>query len=147
MTFTAEVYLDAARERIRMADTLYCEHDYVPCTYVAGVAGECLLRAYRFRRVRGFSGRHDLAVLFGESGMVDVLSPSEAYEAHSELGLVAQRWVNYFRYRSLRSFRRHLKDLGLDRGIRGDFAKENARIALTSATRFLEIGVRRWPRS
>ena len=40
--------------------------------YVAGLAVECLLRAYMVKRKREFESRHDLLLLFKESGILNV---------------------------------------------------------------------------
>src|SRR5689334_3990123 len=68
-----EHYYRAALERIKQAEYLYREgNSYALAMYVAGVAVECILRAFRARKAPVFESRHDLLLLFAESGMVSV---------------------------------------------------------------------------
>ncbi len=68
-----EHYYRAALERIKQAHYLYREgSSYSLAMYVAGVAVECLLRAFRARKNPEFESRHDLLSLFAESGMLKV---------------------------------------------------------------------------
>lgn len=74
MDFTAEHYYRASHERMSQAHHLYREGDgfYALAMYTAGVAVECLLRAYLLKRNRQFESRHDLLLLFKESGVLHV---------------------------------------------------------------------------
>ena len=146
MSFTAEIYLAAAQERAPEAKRLYDLRRYVLAHYVAGVAVECLLRAYRFRRNPEFDSRHDLYNLYFASGLQAVLKPEESYKAYAALVVTSFRWANDFRYRSEPDLRRHLKRIGADRGIKGDFVKENARRIVQAASALVTIGVTAWKR-
>ena len=55
MSFNAEVYLTAARERLAEAKDLYNSRRYGLSHYVGGLAVECLLRAYRFAAIRSLT--------------------------------------------------------------------------------------------
>lgn len=70
------------------------------------------------------------------------MSERPAYDA--ALADVIVRWRNNHRFRSLAAVRRFLKGLKLDRGIRGDFVKENARQVSSSAITLVGLGVQRW---
>jgi hypothetical protein len=74
MEFTADHYFHASVERMSQAQHLYREGTgyYALTMYVAGLAVECLLRAFLLRRKRDFEARHDLLLLFKESGILDV---------------------------------------------------------------------------
>lgn len=147
MSFTAEVYFAAARERATEIEELYRAGRYVLAHYVAGVAVECMLRAYRFRRDPEFDARHDLYRLLHSSGMIPVLRPEEVYAANSAIASVNFRWANDFRYRCDANLRKYLKRIGADRGIKGNLLKENARRSKDAALTFVRIGVKAWKRS
>lgn len=144
MSFNAETDRAAAAEHIVVADELYRSGRYVLCHYAAGLAVECLLRAYRYRRDPAFDARHDLYLLFGLSGMQTRLSEAKAASALRALLLVAHRWNNDYRFRDEASLRRRLRSMGVHRGVRGDFVKESARLIVAAAGRFLQIGLTAW---
>lgn len=55
------------------ARALYERGDsYALAMYAAGLAVECILRAFKMRRTNVFDDRHDLLLLFQASGMLDV---------------------------------------------------------------------------
>src|SRR5262245_62663869 len=72
MDFTAEHYFLASVERMSQAQHLYRQGEgyYALAMYAAGLAVECLLRAYIVKRKREFESRHDLLLLFKESGIL-----------------------------------------------------------------------------
>ena len=147
MSFTADVYLAAAQERVAELKELYKAERYVMTHYVAGVAVECVLRAYRYRLDPEFDARHDLYRLLQASGIIRALRADEIYAANSAIASVSFRWANDFRYRSKADLLRYLKRIGADRGIKGDVLKENARRIMESASSFVRIGIKAWKRS
>jgi hypothetical protein len=63
----------AGLERMSQAWRIYQgEASYALAMYVAGVAVECMLRAFKLRRDPAFDEKHDLRRLFRASGMVQV---------------------------------------------------------------------------
>src|SRR5437764_8634443 len=74
MDFTADHYFRASVERMRQAQHLYRQGKghYALAMYVAGLAVECVLRAYMVKRKREFESRHDLLLLLKESGILDL---------------------------------------------------------------------------
>src|SRR5437764_3776128 len=74
MDFTADHYFRASVERMRQAQHLYRQGKgfYALAMYSAGLAVECLLRAYMVKRKREFESRHNLLLLFKESGILAV---------------------------------------------------------------------------
>jgi HEPN domain-containing protein len=71
MNFSSDEYFRAATERMRQARDIY--HDklgYALAMYCAGLAVECLLRAFRWRKDRSFEGRHDLEDLLKASELL-----------------------------------------------------------------------------
>jgi hypothetical protein len=104
-----------------------------------------MLRAYRTLKTAEFDERHDLKLLLEESNIKTFLRPAELTEITGLILSVFRRWKNYIRFSSDNRLRRRLKKLQLDRGIRGDFLKENCRMCVEAATRIVKIGVTRWP--
>ena len=137
MQFEPRQYDRAALERIRQANDLYRRESLVNhhtvAFYVAGLAVECMLRAFLTRKSREFDGRHDLNVLFTSSGIIDFnpvvgelteLSDELLVAFKKELGsaiaTVNRSWGNNLRYASESRLRSHFHDQSLERGIKGD---------------------------
>jgi hypothetical protein len=159
MDFTADHYFRASVERIGQAQRLYREGagHYALAMYAAGLAVECLLRAYLVRRKREFESRHDLLLLFKESGIL-LVDPEalrakglsdEQIEEHqkslwSSVNDVAILWRNNYRLASETRLLAHLKKMKLYRGVKGDLLKAKANDLLKAAQRFIEKGVLQW---
>jgi HEPN domain-containing protein len=153
-----EHYFRASLERIEQARLLYGQgSSYALSMYVAGLAVECLLRAFKLKRDPTFDERHDLLRLFHSCGMLDVdeailheqgLSLHEARrfvrERHAAVVAVCTLWANDYRFASEDRLRSHLKRIRLDRGVRGDYLKENTRKLLTAAGKLIDMGVAQW---
>ena len=147
MAFRPEIYKQAAAEHVATAATLYEAEQYVLSSYVSGLAVECILRAYRVLHDPEFFARHDLWELSRVSKWRDHVASRDLPVASAALEIVYRRWSNSHRYQCLASYRRFLQRLGLHAGIKGDFVKEQSRLAVRAAERFVEIGVRSWPTS
>jgi len=145
MRIEAEDYLEAARFRIADSHHLYLGERYSFALYAAGLAIESMVRAYRVLETSTFDERHDLKLSLEESKIKRFLRPSEFAEITGLILFVFRRWKNDLRFASDNRLRRRLKKLQLDRGIRGDFLKQNCRMSLEAATRIVKIGVTRWP--
>src|SRR5437899_8813032 len=118
-----EHYYRAALERIRQAQYLYREgSSYALAMYVAGVAVESMLRAFRAKKTSEFESRHDVLALFAESGMLRVGEErlkalgwsDEQIAAHakslkSAVIDVYNLWQNNCRYASEERMLAHLK--------------------------------------
>ncbi len=132
-------YLEAARDRITDAHNLYEIGRYSFSLYAAGLAVESLLRAYRVLKNPEFDERHDLRLLFAESGVEELVTVSEHSEITTLVFAVHLRWKNDLRFASEDRLKRRLKKLQLDRGIRGNFVKENCRISVDAASKIVKI--------
>ncbi|MBE0535291.1 MAG: HEPN domain-containing protein [Phycisphaerae bacterium] len=146
MSFNASDYLAAAREHVDSARRLYDIRFYVLAHYVAGLAVECLLRAYRSRVSKTFDERHDLMEIFKKSGFGDIVPDSQRERIGAAIGDVVSRWQNDHRYRSEESLRRYLKKKKLNLKIKGDFVKENSRRIVNAAWDLVTIGAKAWSR-
>lgn len=159
MDFTADHYFRASVERLSQAERLYrvgtgC---YALSMYTAGVAVECMLRAYMVKRKREFESRHDLLLLFKESGMLKVdsdvlkrkgLTDEQILEHQKMLQTsvndVVTLWRNNFRYASEARLLAHFRKLKLYHKVKGDLLKAKAFDLLKAARRFIERGVFQW---
>ncbi|MEK7728789.1 MAG: HEPN domain-containing protein [candidate division KSB1 bacterium] len=145
MRIEAEDYLEAAKDRLTDAHRLYSIERYAFSLYAAGLSVESILRAYRAYVNPEFDERHDLQRLLTASAFRNFVTSEEYEKIKSALGIVHPLWQNTYRFASEGRVKRHLIMLKRDRGIRGDFVKENCRIVIKAAAGILKIGVSKWP--
>lgn len=110
--------------------------------YVAGLAVECILRAYRYRIDPAFTARHDLRALYAESRFGERLAPEDAQRILAALAEVITRWSNSHRYRSEAALREYLRRAGLNG--KGKFVKESSRRIVNAALMLVDQGALRW---
>jgi HEPN domain-containing protein len=158
MQFRDEEYDQAAIERIQQAREIHdSKKSYALAMYCSGLAVECMLRAFRWRKDTSFEGRHDLDELFRAGGFLQIHEErarkrrtSEEEIARSASGIlnaireVGALWHNNLRFASEDSLRAHLNRLGRVRGIRGDPLKKNSADLLAAAQITVNEGVRSW---
>ncbi|HAO19892.1 MAG: hypothetical protein BWK80_24340 [Desulfobacteraceae bacterium IS3] len=144
MKIRPQNYLEASQERIDAARRLYNFQHYTEAIYLAGVAVECILLAYRIRENSEFESRHDLKNLLRESGIASFISEKDQRKLPALLGEVWSRWKNNYRFISDESLASEFKRLKLDRGIKGDILKANSANIISNAYEIINIGVRRW---
>ena len=147
MVLNADVYLTAAQEHVTAARELYKSGRYVLAHYVAGLAVECLFRAYRCRVDKTFDERHDLQNLAKAGRFFSVIPPEQNQIISAALGVVVSQWQNGHRYRSAASLRSFLAEHKLYLRIKGDFVKENTRRVVDAALELINLGVMRWKSS
>jgi HEPN domain-containing protein len=136
-------YINAARERIATARELYSLGRYVDCVYSSGVSVECVLRAYA-PAGEPFDGRHDLKDLLKGTALERFIGSRFRQKLSAALGEVWEWWKNNYRYASEDRLRAEFKKRKLDRKIKGDFLKKNARIALENALTVVNQGAFKW---
>ncbi|MGD0769162.1 MAG: hypothetical protein ABSB42_13330 [Tepidisphaeraceae bacterium] len=147
----AELYRDAATERAVCARELYDGGWYVDANYLAGVAVECMLRAYRVMIDPEFDSRHDIGKLCKMAKFTDVVPPTDNDKVNAALGEVVALWSNNHRY--LPSYA--LKDQWIKRNlhrhgrhwIKGDFVKEQTRRLINAAFFIVSVGEAQWKTS
>lgn len=157
MRLDSEHYYQAALERIRQARALYERGDsYALSMYVAGVAVECLLRAFNLRKDVVVDERHDLLHLLNNCGIMDVIHQSSIEKRLSDrpqqdamrmkytVSQVAVLWANDFRYAANDRLRSHMASLKLGFRIKGDLLKGICLKSLDAAEQAVEIGAKRW---
>ncbi|MGH7213356.1 MAG: hypothetical protein ACREIT_01045 [Tepidisphaeraceae bacterium] len=142
--FNAESYRASAVEAITAAQVLYNASAFGKSLYLSGLAVECMLRAYRMRINPMFSSRHDLVELQKESGITAALDEVDGKAFSDALAVVRAAWRNAHRFASDAAISRFLKQVRLDRGIKGSFLKEIARRTYNAALRIVAIGERAW---
>ncbi len=146
MRIEAKDYLEAAKDRLTDAHRLYAIERYAFSLYAAGLAVESMLRAYRVYLDAEFDERHDLQRLLTKSAFRNYVTVEDYAKINAALSILHPLWQNNYRFASEDRVKRHLKMLKRDRGIRGDFFKENCRQAIKAATVIIKIGVSKWPR-
>ena len=143
----ADDYLQASRDHAASLAGLYASERYSLTLYVSGLAAECLFRAFRAKKGLEFRSDHPLDPLAREAGFPELIPDKDRARFDAALANLIVRWRNNHRFRSNTAARRFLKDLGLDRGIKGDFLKENARLLSSSALELVNLGAIKWPSS
>ena len=138
----AETYREAAREHVTVAQDLHEAGRYVMSHYLAGLAVECILRAYLYRLSPVFSGRHDLPVLYRASQLDGVIDPADEDYVNAALVEVSRRWNNSHRYRSEDALRLFLRRAGIGR--KGKFVRESSRRIANAALVIVNQGVLHW---
>lgn len=137
-------YLEASGYRIETARRLHRSGRYSAAIYFAGVSIECLLRAFIVRDAPHFDERHDLRQLCKRAELEAFIRPRHRRQANAWLGDVWTRWKNNYRFASDDRLRSEFRRLGHNRGIKGDFLKENCRIVVDAAYELRTLGERGW---
>ena len=138
----AETYKEAAKEHKSLAQEMHEQGRYVMAHYLAGLAVECLLRAYHYRLSPVFSGRHDLQALYRDAQFDAVVPPVDKEKVNAALTEIVRRWSNSHRYRSEEALRLFLWRANLGR--KGKFVRESSRRIVNAAIVIVEIGVLKW---
>jgi HEPN domain-containing protein len=146
MKLDGDQYIDAAPERANAAQTLYHDRRYTEAVYLAGVAVECVLRAYAQDGGEAFDARHDLRQLFKAATLERFIGANQRKAVSAALGEVWTRWKNNYRYAPEGRMRKEVKRLGLEQGIKGDALKETARVVIENALVVVNKGKYQWKR-
>lgn len=144
MKLSSDDYIDGASERIGAARAMYAQTRYADAIYCAGVAVECVLRAFATAETDEFDSRHDLSKLVKAGTIERFVGQKQRKMVSIALGEVWARWKNNYRYVADGRLRTEMKRLQLDRGIKGDALKENARLTLDSALTIVNKGTFQW---
>jgi len=150
--FNAKDYYEAAIQRFTEAEFLYrynnqFEEDidfYSIAIYLAGHSVECMFRAYdRLENPKGdLDSKHGINYWSRKSPLI--LDDRREYPQFSkELKKIEIRWKNNHRFRNYDRMMLWLKNYNLDRGIKGDYVKENCRVLLDAARIIIKLGKER----
>jgi hypothetical protein len=140
---TPEVYVVAAEEHATAALHLFHARQFVLGHYVAGLAVECIVRAYRVKRSAQFDERHDLHELARGARFFDLFPPDRVELLTSAFGVVTAQWVNAHRFRSEASLRKYLTERRLFAG-EMDLLHARTRLIVNAAFNLVTLGVSRW---
>lgn len=144
MRLTADEYRLAALDHIDEARLLYDERRYVLTHYVAGLAVECMFRAYAVRNGVPFDARHDLRQWFISARFDEVIARSRAETVSASYNTVVTQWNSAQRYYSTGFLRAYFRNARLDLGIKGDVVKELSRRIVEAALEVVTEGILRW---
>lgn len=158
MTFDDHAYFRASTERMRQARKIHGSGEsYSLAMYCGGLAVECMLRAFRWRKDRSFEGRHDLEDLLKASDLLGLnerhmrdrgIAEEEilAYslELRAAMNDVVILWHNNLRFASEASLKAFLRRIERLHGIKGDPLKKNALDLLNAAQTVVDRGVALW---
>lgn len=144
MEIGAAEYFFAARQNLEAALLAHEADLYVASHYLAGVAVESILRAYRWQINEEWDGRHFLARLLRESRLLSRVptAASESFEEH--FYELSRRWSNEHRYASDAKLLKYLNSIGAGRNFKGDKLRENSRIMTNAANFIVALGAKKW---
>jgi hypothetical protein len=144
----AEVYLAAAKDTAVTAQFLHDSAHHAAAHYLAGVAVECLLRAYRVREDPEFDARHDVKELCRQSRFYTFVRADHAADVSEAVHVVWSRRQNDHRYRSQESLVSWLKGKRLkpaDAGREAALRRSSERL-IDAMHAIVQEGVLRWSR-
>ncbi len=158
MEFRDKEYFQAAAERMRQARGLYSEgRSYALAMYCAGLAVECMLRAYRWRKEPFFEGRHALLKLLKDSGFLALSDQAMREKGYNEVEVirlsaqlraaasdVATLWNNNLRFASEARLKAFIVSINRHLGKKGDPCKANALDLVNAAQKIIDRGVLLW---
>lgn len=144
MRVTAESYFHAAQDHVEDASILWGRGRFVLAHYVAGLAVECMFRAYAVRHLTAFDARHDLRQWFEAARFDEVVAKKRLVSIEAAYSTVATQWNSTQRYYSIEILRAYFRDAQINRGIKGDAVKELSRRIVEAALEIVTEGVLRW---
>ena len=144
MPTTADEYRSAALERIGDALELKRLERYSFAMYAAGVAAECMLRAFRHPDIEHLA-HHDVVAHF-DACDADRLGDRARRKMRGPVQTVHLLWLNNFRYSHEQRLRKHLNELKYyERVNRGSDTLKVACIELMDAAlQIVTVGDERW---
>ncbi len=140
-------YYEAAMERMAQAGQLHRSKQYSIAMYVAGVAVECMLRAFHPIN-RGFDERHNIESMFNACDL-DKLGDRASVRMRAPIQTVHLLWQNRYRFFSESRLRAHIQAIKQDkRGVfqGADFLKVRCQELHDASNTIITVGVERWQR-
>lgn len=144
MTSSPADYRHAALERLGDATQLQRLERYPFAMYAAGVAVECMLRAFRHPD-RAHAAHHDVVAHFIARD-ADRLGERARARLRGPVSTVHLLWLNNFRYAPEQRLRQHLRDSGFSRRVsrNADVLKVACGQVVEAAIQIVTIGDGRW---
>ena len=143
MKSTAETYHEACLEHIETAGQRHEAGEYYLCHYFAGLAVECMLRAY-LRNADKFDSDHNLEALADKANFYEIVPLAQRENYGGKFSEINQRWRSNHRYFSSRQVQRFLRSIKADAGRKGDPLKNNSRAMLNLALDIINLGELKW---
>ncbi|HOO15982.1 MAG: hypothetical protein KBH81_01885 [Phycisphaerae bacterium] len=141
--FRAETYAVAAQEHVTAAVELHEAERFALAHYIAGLAVECVLRAFKSRLDPVLDERHDLYQLAKGGRFFDRVSEKHLPDLLAAFGEVVARWDNGHRYRSESALRKFLVQRRLFSG-KGDLLRNSSRRIVNAALQVVSFGAQTW---
>lgn len=144
MIWTPEGYRLASHDRLGESNTMRRAGHYVLSMYLAGVAAECMLRAWHHPDLP-FDERHDVVRLFDACDL-DRLSESAVRRLRVPLQTIHLLWLNGYRYAHDKQVRSHLHEHELDRDVHknADRLKVKCGQLFDACSEVVTVGEDRW---
>src|SRR5258705_901019 len=117
----SQEYLTAASDHANALAAVFDSGHHALAIYLAGLALECMFRAFRQKRGLPFTQDHKLSKLGNEAGFPELVQERHRIAFDAAINRLVGTWQNSHRFRSNDVMRRFLKKHNLDRGIKGDY--------------------------
>jgi HEPN domain-containing protein len=146
LVFQSRDYFVVALERKNQAYELLKTGSYALSMYLSGLAAESILRSLQMLRDPGltFDEKHDLKRLLNGLDLADIDAEPLKRAIHASLTTAYVLWRNVYRYASEDKIRSHLKAIGRDRSISGDFLKFNSKRLYEASATIVNRGATKW---
>lgn len=148
MKSTAETYYKISLEHLEFARQMLDDPNYATRYYLthffAGVAVECMLRAFLVKSNRSWQARHDLHQIAAEAKFFDLVPKSQKIEFSGKFTILNKRWNSNHRYFTMREVERHLQRVGAEQNVPGLLLQNNAETMLRLATEIIKLGRSKW---
>ena len=142
--FTAQSYLAAAQEHLSASRRLHEGSLFFLSHCIAGLAVECILRAYVRQADDTFTGRHDLSQLAAQGDFSSLARGEKRIECDAKLNEINLRWRSNQRYMTESQLLSYLNNTRLDWRVRGDRMKYNSKRMYNLAEDIVGLGVLKW---
>jgi hypothetical protein len=119
----ATTYRDAAVQHALVARELYDSGRLAESNYLAGLAVECMLRAYRVLIDPEFDARHDLEKLYKVARFAHIVPSGFTISISAAIGDVIVLWSNDHRFLDDVALRKRWSKRKLYQGIKGDSSR------------------------
>jgi hypothetical protein len=150
MKKTVDEYRNAALAHINAARAIRESPDehlrsFVSSNYLAGLAVECMLRAYAMRAEVPFSESHSIRYWYGVAKFHNIGGTAERENVRSAVNVLFTHWLSEQRYWGEEFLLAHFKKAHLDRDVKGSNPlKELTRQTYDAAYEVVQIGVAGW---
>lgn len=141
MRFDAQDYREAAGERFVKATNAQGRGDYLAAHLAAGLAVECMFRAYLVRVAPDFDARHDLSAL--SDAYLRRMPAKRIGHLRASINDMAILWRNNHRYCSGAKLRSHFNRVARHQKAK-DMLKENGIAVIDIANEILKYGEIQW---